>query len=58
MKDPYANYVLQRAIERAQPSQRKMLVDRMRPYLDKVRKYMYAKHVVTKVDRIVAQGTC
>ena len=58
MKDRFANYVLQRAIEVAQPQQRKILVGKMRPHLNQVRKYTYAKHVVTKVDHIVAQGTC
>ena len=58
MKDRFANYVLQRAIEVAQPHQRKLLVSKMKPYLNEVRKYTYAKHVVTKVDHIVAQGTC
>ena len=58
MKDPYANYVLQQAIDSAEPSQRKVLVYKMRPFLQQVRRFMYAKHVVTKVDRIVAKRQC
>ena len=58
MKDKFANYVLKQAIEMAEPSQRKILVYKMRPYLQQVRRYMYAKHVVTKVDHFVMKNTC
>ena len=58
MKDPYANYVLQQAIDLAEPSQRKVLVYKMRPFLQQVRRFMYAKRIVTKVDRIVTKGSC
>lgn len=56
MKDPYANYVLQQAIDLAEPSQRKVLVYKMRPFLQQVRRFMYAKRIVTKVDRIVTKS--
>ena len=57
MKDPYANYVLQQAIDLAEPSQRKVLVNKMMPFLWQVRRFMYAKRIVTKVDRIVTKGS-
>lgn len=56
MKDKFANYVLQQAIETAEPSQKKVLVFKMQPFLQHVRRYMYAKHVVTKVDRFVMKA--
>lgn len=56
MKDKFANYVLQQAIETAEPIQKKMLVFKMQPFLHHVRKFMYAKHIVTKVERYVTKG--
>ena len=53
MKDKFANYVLQQAIETAEPCQKKILIHKMRSFLQHVRKYMYAKHIVAKVDRFV-----
>lgn len=58
MKDPYANYVLQQAIDIAEPSQRREIVCKMQPFLQQVRRFMHAKRVVTKVDRIVAKSYC
>ena len=57
MKDQFANFVVQRAIEMAEPSQRRVLVYKMRPLLERILKFMYARYVVTKVDLIVGD-TC
>ena len=56
MKDKFANYVLQQAIETAEPIQKKLLVFKMQPFLNDVRRYVYAKHIVTKVERYVMKG--
>lgn len=37
MKDQYANYVVQKMIDVAEPSQRKMLMQRIRPHLAQLR---------------------
>ena len=57
MKDQYANYVIQKAIDCAEPSQRKILIYMIRPHLDDIRKYMYAKHIVTKVEKLMTRHT-
>ena len=56
MKDQYANYVVQRAIDCAEPSQHKILIYMIRPHLMHVRRYMYAKHIVTKVEKLIMKS--
>ena len=56
MKDQYANYVIQKAIDCAEPSQRKILIYMIRPHLGHIRKYMYAKHIVTKVEKLITRS--
>ena len=56
MKDQYANYVIQKAIDCAEPSQRKILIYMIRPHLSHIRKYMYAKHIVTKVEKLITRS--
>lgn len=51
MKDQYANYVVQRMIDLAEPSQRKMLMQRIRPHLAQLRKYTYGKHIIAKLEK-------
>ena len=50
MKDQYANYVIQRALDVAQPNQKKQIIYKIMPLLESARKYMYAKHIVSKVE--------
>ena len=56
MKDQYANYVIQKAIDCAEPSQRKILVYMIRPHLHHIRKYMHAKHIATKVEKLITRS--
>lgn len=43
MKDQYANYVVQKMIDVAEPAQRKMLMHKIRPHIPTLRKYTYGK---------------
>lgn len=51
MKDQYANYVIQKMIEVAEPAQRKLLITRIRPQVATLRKYTYGKHILAKLDK-------
>lgn len=51
MKDQFANYVVQKMIDVAEPSQRKMLMQRIRPHLAQLRKYTYGKHIIAKLEK-------
>ena len=56
-KDQYANYVIQKMLDIAEPSQRKMLIYRLRPHLPTLRKFTYAKHIVNKIERLSKGST-
>ena len=51
MKDQYANYVVQKMIDVAEPSQRKALMHKIKPHCSTLRKYTYGKHILAKLDK-------
>jgi len=51
MKDQYANYVVQKMIDVAEPSQRKVLMHKIRPHISTLRKYTYGKHILAKLEK-------
>ncbi|XP_011686335.1 PREDICTED: maternal protein pumilio-like [Wasmannia auropunctata] len=51
MKDQYANYVVQKMIDVAEPQQRKILMHKIRPHLGSLRKYTYGKHIIVKLEK-------
>ncbi|XP_036142611.1 pumilio homolog 2 isoform X4 [Monomorium pharaonis] len=51
MKDQYANYVVQKMIDVAEPAQRKVLMHKIRPHLASLRKYTYGKHIIVKLEK-------
>lgn len=52
MKDQYANYVVQKMLDVAEPSQRKKLMQSIRPHVQQLRKYTYGKHIISKMRDI------
>jgi pumilio RNA-binding family len=56
MKDQYANYVVQKMIEIAEPPQRKLLLQRIRPYMPQLRKYTYGKHILAKLEKFMIKN--
>lgn len=57
MKDQYANYVVQKMIDMAEPSQRKILMYKIRPYVTNLRKYTYGKHIISKLEKCNPKST-
>ncbi|XP_023329751.1 pumilio homolog 2 isoform X2 [Eurytemora carolleeae] len=51
MKDQYANYVVQKMIDVAEPTQRKILMHKIRPHISTLRKYTYGKHILAKLEK-------
>ncbi|XP_018013354.1 pumilio homolog 2 [Hyalella azteca] len=51
MKDQYANYVVQKMIDVAEPAQRKILMHKIRPHIATLRKYTYGKHILAKLEK-------
>lgn len=57
MKDQYANYVVQRMIEVAEPPQRKLLLHKIRPHVTSLRKYTYGKHILAKLEKYLLKNS-
>ena len=51
MKDQFANYVVQKMIDVAEPPQRKLLMQRIRPHVATLRKFTYGKHILAKLEK-------
>ena len=51
MKDQYANYVVQKMIDVAEPAQRKTLMHKIRPHVHSLRKFTYGKHILSKLEK-------
>ncbi|MCO5570561.1 hypothetical protein L7F22_024286 [Adiantum nelumboides] len=56
MKDQYANYVVQKVLETCDDQQRELLLSRIRVHLHALKKYTYGKHIVARVEKLVAAG--
>ncbi|XP_021109159.1 pumilio homolog 2 isoform X7 [Heterocephalus glaber] len=51
MKDQYANYVVQKMVDMAEPAQRKIIMHKIRPHITTLRKYTYGKHILAKLEK-------
>ena len=56
MKDQYANYVVQKMIDVAEHSQRKMLMHKIRPHIPTLKKYTYGKHIIAKLEKYFSKN--
>lgn len=57
MKDQFANYVVQRMIDVADPPQRKLLISKIRPHVAVLRKYTYGKHILAKLEKYYVKNS-
>ncbi|XP_002966263.2 pumilio homolog 1 isoform X1 [Selaginella moellendorffii] len=56
MKDQFANYVVQKVLEICDDRQREILLTRIKVHLHALKKYTYGKHIVARVEKLVAAG--
>jgi pumilio RNA-binding family len=56
MKDQFANYVVQKVLETCDEAQRELLLARIRVHLHALKKYTYGKHIVARVEKLIAAG--
>ena len=56
MKDQFANYVVQKVLETCDDQQRELILSRLKVHLNALKKYTYGKHIVTRVEKLVAAG--
>lgn len=47
MKDQYANYVVQKMLDVVDGDQRDLLVAKIKPHLQGLKKYTYGKHLIS-----------
>ncbi|CAF0982745.1 unnamed protein product [Adineta ricciae] len=57
MKDQFANYVVQKMIDVAEPAQRKVLLQKVRPHIQSLRKFTYGKHIITKLEKHLSKSS-
>lgn len=51
LQDPYANYVVQTALNVSEPHQHVQLVDTIRPHLPQLRNTPYGKRIQSKIAK-------
>ncbi|VFQ80389.1 unnamed protein product [Cuscuta campestris] len=56
MKDQFANYVVQKVLETCDDHQLELILDRIKVHLNVLKKYTYGKHIVARVEKLVAAG--
>ncbi|KAJ3703324.1 hypothetical protein LUZ61_007029 [Rhynchospora tenuis] len=56
MKDQFANYVVQKVLETCNDDQRELILSRIKVHLNALKKYTYGKHIVARVEKLVAAG--
>ncbi|OAY71592.1 Pumilio [Ananas comosus] len=56
MKDQFANYVVQKVLETCNDQQRELILSRIKVHLNALKKYTYGKHIVARVEKLIAAG--
>ncbi|KAJ0626497.1 putative armadillo-like helical, nucleic acid binding NABP, pumilio domain-containing protein [Helianthus annuus] len=56
MKDQFANYVVQKVLETCTDQEREHILTRIKIHLNALKKYTYGKHIVARVEKLVAAG--
>ncbi|XVF75297.1 hypothetical protein PTKIN_Ptkin13bG0175900 [Pterospermum kingtungense] len=56
MKDQFGNYVVQKVLETCDDQQLELILNRIKVHLNALKKYTYGKHIVARVEKLVAAG--
>ncbi|GER48954.1 pumilio domain-containing protein [Striga asiatica] len=56
MKDPFGNYVVQKVLETCDDKSRELILSRIKVHLTALKKYTYGKHIVSRVEKLIATG--
>ncbi|KAG8072932.1 hypothetical protein GUJ93_ZPchr0006g41577 [Zizania palustris] len=56
MKDQFANYVVQKVLETCDDQNRELILSRIKVHLNALKRYTYGKHIVARVEKLVAAG--
>jgi pumilio RNA-binding family len=58
MRDPFANYVVQKMLDVADSVHRKKMMLAIKPHIPTLRKYNYGKHIITKLEKYFQKQNC
>ncbi|KAH7719852.1 Pumilio RNA-binding repeat [Aphelenchoides avenae] len=58
MRDPFANYVVQKMLDVADSTHRKKMMLAIKPHIPTLRKYNYGKHIITKLEKYFQKQNC
>lgn len=56
MKDPFGNYVVQKVLETCDDQSRELILSRIKVHLTALKRYTYGKHIVSRVEKLIATG--
>ncbi|CAI5455268.1 unnamed protein product [Caenorhabditis angaria] len=57
MKDPFANYVVQKMLDVSDPQHRKKITMTIKPHIQTLRRYNFGKHILVKLEKYFAKQT-
>ena len=55
MKDPYANYVVQKLIDCADDHERDAMVQRIKAHASHLKRFTYGKHILARLEKLTGQ---
>lgn len=56
MKDPFGNYVVQKVLETCSDQSLELILSRIKVHLTALKRYTYGKHIVSRVEKLIATG--
>ncbi|OMP01089.1 hypothetical protein COLO4_12170 [Corchorus olitorius] len=56
MKDQFGNYVVQKVLETCDDQSLELILSRIKVHLNGLKKYTYGKHIVSRVEKLIATG--
>ncbi|XVE99278.1 hypothetical protein REPUB_Repub03eG0184600 [Reevesia pubescens] len=56
MKDQFGNYVVQKVLETCDDQNLELILSRIKVHLNGLKRYTYGKHIVSRVEKLIATG--
>ncbi|XP_022765407.1 pumilio homolog 4-like isoform X2 [Durio zibethinus] len=56
MKDQFGNYVVQKVLETCDDHNLELILSRIKVHLNALKRYTYGKHIVSRVEKLIATG--
>jgi uncharacterized membrane-anchored protein YitT (DUF2179 family) len=56
MKDRFANYVVQKMLDICNEQHREALLSRMKSHTQALKKYVYGKHIASRIEQLSGDG--